>query len=75
MEYKRIDKRIARKLYNQGEPVLIIPHKCSPLAAWLTGMTIENTGRTFEALVNEFIYYNCCNELGKYPAFYKEVQQ
>ena len=74
MEYKRIDKRIARKLYNQGETVLIIPHKCSPSAGWFTGMTIENTGAQFDALVNEFMYYNCCNELGRYPAFYKGVK-
>ena len=71
--YKRIDKRIARKLYDQGVPVLIIPHKCSPRGAWVTGFEMINNGRAFDAFVNEFTYYNCCNESGYYPAFYKEV--
>lgn len=71
--YERINKRIARRLYNSGVEILIIPCKCSPFAAWFTGVTMANTGRTFDVFVNEFIYYNCCYELGYYPAFYKGV--
>lgn len=70
--YKRINKKAARKLYNSGVEILIIPCKCSPLAAWFTGITLNNTGRPFDVLVNEFIYYNCNYETGYYPAFYTE---
>lgn len=71
--YQKIDKRTARKLYNTGVEVLIIPCKCNPHGAWITGITLINNERPFDALVNEFEYYNCCYELGYYPAFYKEV--
>lgn len=71
--YKRIDKRIARKLYNNNIPVLIIPCKCNPGGAWLTGIEMIKYDRTFDQFVNEFTYYNCNYELGYYPAFYKEV--
>lgn len=71
--YKRIDKRAARKLYNNNIPVLIIPCKCSPAGAWVTGFIMTKEDRTFDQFVNEFTYYNCCYELGYYPAFYEEV--
>ena len=71
--YQKIDKRLARKLYNSGAEVLIIPCKCSPLAAWLVGGTMVNAGEPFDKFVNEFEYYNCCYELGYYAAFYKEI--
>lgn len=71
--YQKIDKRTARKLYENNIPVLIIPCKCNPLAAWLTGVEMIKYNRTFEQFVNEFTYYNCCTELGTRPAFYKEV--
>lgn len=71
---KRINKTTARKLYNAKKAVLIIPCKCRPGGAWLTGFEMENDGsRTFDQFVNEFTYYNCNYELGKYPAFYVEV--
>lgn len=73
MDYKRIDKRAARKLFNEKKPVLIIPHKCAPGGVWFTGIEMENDGsRTFDEFCNEFIYYNCNSQTGKYPAFYVE---
>lgn len=71
--YKRINKKAARKLYNNNVDILIIPHKCNPLAAWFIGITLNNNGRSFDSIVNEFIYYNCNYAMGYYPAFYMEV--
>lgn len=71
--YKRINKREARKLYDNKIPVLIIPCNCNPLSAWLTGFIMIKYEKSFDTLVNEFIYYNCNSELGYYPAFYTEV--
>ena len=75
MQYIRINKSAARKLYNAGKEFLIIPCKCRPGGAWLTGFTVNsnNSAVSFDSYINEFTYYNCNNELGKYPAFYKEV--
>lgn len=74
MMYEKINKSSARKLYDNNIPVLIIPCKCSPLASWLTGCEMIKNERSFDAFVNEFTYYNCCYELGYYPAFYREVK-
>lgn len=71
--YQKIDKRAARKLYDNNQPVFIIPCKCSPGAMWLTGFEMVKEDQTFDQFVNAFTYYNCNYELGYYPAFYKEV--
>lgn len=74
MDYKRIDKRKARKLFNEKKPVFIIPHKCAPGGMWFQGFEMENDGsRTFDEFCAEFTFYNCTvRECGYYPAFYVE---
>lgn len=72
---KKIRKNTARKLFNEGRELIITPCKCNPHGAWLTGFTIcKNTleNSDFDRLINEFEYYNCNSELGKYTAFYTE---
>jgi hypothetical protein len=72
---RRITKATARKLYNNHQPVVIIPCKCHPGSAWFTGLEFENDGSAFDTLVNSFIYYNCNDaQLGKYPAFYEVMR-
>ena len=68
--YKRIDKRTARKLYNNNLPVIITPCKCFP--SWFVSFEMVNGDQSFDEYVNNFTYYNCCYELGYYPAFYIE---
>lgn len=68
---KKINKTVARKLFNSKKPVIIIPCKCHPGGVWFTGFEMENDGsRSFDQFVNEFTYYNCNSELGNRPAFY-----
>ena len=68
---EKINKSTARKLFDSKKPVVIIPCKCHPESVWFTGFEMENDGsRTFDQFVNEFTYYNCNYELGRYPAFY-----
>lgn len=71
---KKINKTTARKLYNAGREIIAIPCKCRPGGAWLTGVTLSKdaTGREFDALINEFEFYNCIPGLGRYAAFYVE---
>lgn len=73
--YRRISKTKARKLYNEGTDILVVPCKVHPENDWGIGVktNIEYWEHpSFEKFLNEFVWYNCqYNELGKYPAFYE----
>lgn len=71
---KKIRKNTARKLYNMGKSILILPCKCHPGAMWLHGFEIRKTDpkNDFDRLINEFEYYNCNAETGTYTAYYAE---
>lgn len=68
--YKRIRKNEARRMYNNGVTVYLLPCKVYPddNHPWIKPYRME--GRPFEKTVNEFEYYNCNAELGYYTAFY-----
>lgn len=71
--YTRIKKPEARKLYNLGRPIMVLPCKVNPNSPWFSNSTVstESTDKNFDTLVNEFTYYNCNTaELGRRPAFY-----
>lgn len=72
LNYNRINKSEARKLYNLGKPIMILPCNTNPNSPWFSNSMIsKESGRDFDALVNEFTYYNCnTSELGRRPAFY-----
>lgn len=68
--FERVDRRTAKKHYNKGESIIILPVKCfTELFAFETGENY-NKVRDFDQLVNEFEYYNCNYECGYYAAFY-----
>lgn len=74
---KRTNKAIARKMWNEGRNFIIVPCKCSPvgIGALYTETDLSedyNTRRPFDTFVNEFEFYNCNNETGRYAAFYIE---
>ena len=73
--YRRISKAKARKLYDMGIDILVVPCKLSPENPWGIGVTTNGhywNGAEFDRFLNEFIWYNCQNtEWGKYPAFYE----
>jgi len=77
--FRRINKRIARKWFEEGKAFYMVPHKLRPGGPFGMGMMIfpageKREGRTFDEIVNNFVYYNCGhNEVGYYPAFYEEV--
>ncbi len=68
--YKRIRKDEARRLYDDGVTVYLLPCKVYPddNHPWIKPYRMD--GRSFNQLVNEFEYYNCNNETGNYTAFY-----
>ena len=81
---KRVNKTNARKLFNEGEKILIIGHKLSPKNIYNLGIEIQKDEIcnkvynytydvfTFDEIVYRFVVYNCNFECGYYPAFYVE---
>lgn len=84
--YRRISKPAARKAYQAGETVYIIPCKMRPDNMYMPAMAISckpsqdkstveipSCAATFDSRVNAFEYYNCSPETGNYTAFYTLV--
>lgn len=72
--YQRIDKRIARRLYNDGQDIYVTPVYCRPESCLMVDVQRDYEScqdYTFDQIINEFIFYNCgYSELGRYPAYY-----
>lgn len=76
---KQINKAQARKLYEAGETVYLLPCLCNVDGVWITPCPINKANavwwnETFDGDVMSFANYNCCSELGKYPIFFKEIK-
>ena len=78
---KRINKRTARKLFNEKKDFLIIPCKINPDNVWGIGAKInqyyynqfsETSKKDFDVFIGEYTFYNCSYETGYYPAYYIE---
>ena len=71
----KITKALARKMYNNGEEIMVIPSRIRPnsiLASWIRKP--ENESGDFEKLCNAVFYYNCSPETGMTLNYYaKEV--
>lgn len=71
--FVKINKTKARKLFNEGKEIHLLPCKVCFGTMWLgEGSAISNKRliSSFDAIVNEYEFYNCNNELGKYAAYY-----
>ena len=72
----KITKGMARKLYNEGKEVMVIPNRVRPtgiLASWTTKPN-DDPDADFDKLCNAIFYYNCSPETGMKLAYYaKEV--
>lgn len=66
----KIDKRAARKLYENGTEFWITACNMRPECGLLITSEYKFNYPTFDALDNSFRYYNCSNETGRYPAYY-----
>lgn len=68
----RVNKTVARKLYNQGFDVGLCPCKANPESPWWLISFVNNNryDHTFDEIVTKYAWYNCNSELGKYVAYY-----
>lgn len=74
MQYKRVTKPVARKIFNSGKNVLLCPCNLRPGSPWNHGATVNcESGNSFNQITNSFEYYNCNAIAGYYAAFYIEV--
>ena len=73
----------AKKLFEAGHKIRIVPNKINPNNMWglcvdikkIDSVPIEaiydiNYYNDFNRIVNDFRYYNCSNETGLYCSFY-----
>ena len=70
---KKVNKSVARKAFNNGEVVHIVPCKANPESMWFRdSMIVINKLRTpdFDSIVEKFEYYNCNYGMGKRAAYY-----
>lgn len=71
----KITKGMARKLYNEGKEVMIIPNRVRPtsmLASWTT-KPADDPDADFDKLCNAIFYYNCSPETGMNLAYYAKA--
>lgn len=66
----RINKRAARKLWELDKDFWIVPCNQHPKCGLLINKQIRENFGTFNNMIAHFEYYNCCNERGRYSAFY-----
>lgn len=69
---QKINKTQARKMFNEGIELTMIPHKANPYSPWFDGAKYKNNNSfvDFDELVNNITKYNCNHELGYYLAYY-----
>lgn len=70
--YKKINKRSARKAFNEGKTVYLCPCNLRPFTMWHPECPVSNNSKKdFNKIVNAFEYYNCANgETGRRAAYY-----
>lgn len=72
MSFTKIDKRIARKLFNEGKTFWITARNMRPECGLRFRPEWMKQFRNFDALVANFEYYNCDYERGSRAAYYTE---
>ena len=68
----QITRGLAKRMYNNGEEVMIIPNRIrtdSLLATWY-GLEHDSEHWDFDKLCDAIFYYNCSPETGMKLAFY-----
>lgn len=71
-DFQQIQKRTARKLYNEGKYIYLQSSNMQFDSMWQRPCIVskKESDMDFDALCNEFEYYNCDKERGKWIRFY-----
>ena len=70
--FTRVQKRTARRLYNEGRTIYALPCNMHPDNVWQAPAPLPpaDDPTDFGKVTNVFEYYNCDAERGKYTAYY-----
>lgn len=73
--FKRVSKRVARRLYQVKQPIWLTNHKLAPanMYNWLEIHQFNDDTYTFDAMIDNWTHYNANHEWGYYPAFYAKA--
>lgn len=78
-EFKKVNKTQARKLYNKNVNIYIVPCKVFPnySSIWIKPIKLNKEEYLekyyeidFDKIINNFEFYNCNKDLGKYTSYY-----
>lgn len=71
---KRVQKRTAARLYEQGFTIYMLPCNMRIDNMWMGLYEFsKQPDETFEKIVNYYEFYNCNYETGDYAKFYVEA--
>lgn len=69
--WERVNRRQARKSYDDGKKIIIIPCKLDPSNPWHPyAMPSNKWGDSFDDTTNYYASINCTNETGRYLSYY-----
>ena len=76
-EVQQIQKRTARKLFDAGKSIFMMPSNLMFDCVWTTPMQTDRSRlgyhKNFDSICDDFKYYNCDCERGYYIRFYVKV--
>lgn len=78
-DFKRVNKPEARKLFNKGETLYLVPCKLDGVRMFYYPVDKEsyaeafNNMNVFDRLVAQFEFHNCFAEVGYYAHYYVKV--
>lgn len=73
VQVKQVNKTVARRLYNAGHNIHLLPchaHMNSPWGLLYTTSAAVHDNVPFDSMVNAYTNYNCNTQLGRYPHYY-----
>ncbi len=68
---ERINKRQARRAFEQGKEIWVVPCNMDVKFGMLISKEYLKKGyRSFDHIINNYVWFNCNNETGRYCAYY-----
>jgi hypothetical protein len=72
--WERVSKAKARQLFAAGQPVTFCPVLLHPFGTWTPSITRAGDPEiNFDTYLQQFAWYNCTQETGKYTAYYVQA--
>lgn len=72
--YEPITKQAARKLFDTGSTIYVLPRNINPYNIWVAPYEINKTSiPDLDKFINMYIYYNCNAETGNSVKYYKVI--